>query len=108
MISYASPLAVGDCCQIVLMPPEGVTKWRVLRKSTGAPVSYNDPDAILVYEGNANTNPLDFDVRNGETWHYTVFYLSGLLWIEGAHGAQTVTVNSRYTYTPDLIPLIQI
>jgi hypothetical protein len=50
---------------------------------------------------------LDLDVKNGETWHYAVFYFDGVVWSEGRYGGYSVAIAARATTTQDLIPLIR-
>ena len=84
MISMVQPLAAGNAIRLFLTPPAGAVNWRVLKKSTDSFTTYDDPSAVLVFEGD-DTVIVDAELlQNGATVCYRPFYYDGTAWTAGA------------------------
>lgn len=78
MILFIQQLACGNALRLILRPPRGAERWRLLRKA-GAITGPDDPDAVLVTDG--TDNPItDIDgLANGVEVTYQAFF-----WVSGA------------------------
>lgn len=84
MISMVQPLAAGNAIRLFLTPPAGAVNWRVLKKPTDSFTTYDDPSAVLVFEGD-DTVIVDAELlQNGATVCYRPFYFDGTVWTAGA------------------------
>lgn len=89
------PLHAGNALRLILMPPSGVTRLRVLRKPVGTFDSAEDDQAVVVYDGEPCQSITDFRaVPNGPTLHYSAFYLDGSRWIQG--GIKSAQAGVRF------------
>ncbi len=94
MISFIQSLPVGNAVQILVSPPPGSLKHRLLRRTADAFTGFNDPGAYLVDES-GNHNVLDSTgLINGTPYFYKVYSLLGGVWV--ASDTHTVTPVSAY------------
>lgn len=106
MISFLQPLPIGNAARILLSPPVGWRKVRVLRKATDDIADQNDPNAGLVYEG-AETAIVDTTtLSNGSTYFYRPFYWNGTTWAAGASHSVLVTATAELT-GPDPLDIVR-
>lgn len=80
MIKFVQPIASGNAIRILLAPLSGAREWRVLRKNADNFTGYNDTDAFIAYEGNAD---IIVDARmlvNGQLYYYKAYYRIGNTW----------------------------
>ena len=95
MLAMIYPLHAGNALRLMLMPPSGAVRLRVLRKTSGDFVSVDDPQAVVVYDGQAVGSLTDFTaVQNGVTLHYMAFYHDGARWSPG--GSKSAQAGVRY------------
>lgn len=95
MISFAQSLAIGNAVRIVLSPPAGATRWRLLRKATDTFTGQDDPAALVVLDSKQTISTVDRQsLTNTSTYFYRVYYLSGVTWAGSA--TVPVTVTSDY------------
>lgn len=89
MISMVQPLPAGNAIRVLVMPPEGATRWRLLRRTDSAFAGPTDPDAVLVAYGDVGPvvpeGPIDrAGLINGTTYVYRDFAEVGGRWIAGS------------------------
>lgn len=88
------PLAVGNALRVFLEPPSSARRWRILRKVADTFTDQDDPNALLVYEGDERS-ALDCELlQNGTLYHYRAFYWDGVSW--AASATATGTPNTTY------------
>lgn len=88
------PLSVGTAIRVILDPPGGSLRWRILRKVSDSFTGEADPDALLVYEG-AEKSTLDTALlQNGTPYFYRAYYWNGTTW--AASASASGTPNATY------------
>lgn len=99
MISMVQPLAAGNAIRLFLTPPAGAVNWRVLKKPTDSFTTYDDPSAVLVFEGD-DTVIVDAELlQNGATVCYRPFYFDGTVWTAGATALGTPAASYQENTT---------
>jgi len=77
MISFVRALAAGQAVQVVLAPRAGADRWRLLRRLDADFADFDDPEALVVYEGRERL-VLDLEaLTNGVTYHYRAYDFMG-------------------------------
>lgn len=105
MISWISPLAVGNAVRLFLQPPAGSTLWRVLRKDANTFTGEADAGALKVYEGSDQIAPLDVALLvNGSTYWYRAYYWNGTVW--SASTSRSVVPAATYEDASTDVPTI--
>ncbi|WP_288073956.1 hypothetical protein [Pseudomonas sp.] len=100
MISFAQSLAIGNAVRIVLSPPAGATRWRLLRKAADTFTGQDDPAALVVLDSKQTISAVDRQsLTNTSTYFYRVYYLTGSTW--SASATVPVTVTSDYQEVTD-------
>jgi hypothetical protein len=100
MISFAQSLAIGNAVRIVLSPPAGATRWRLLRKATDTFTGQDDPAALVVLDSKQTISAVDRTaLTNTSTYFYRVYYLAATTWSGSA--TVPVTVTSDYQEVTD-------
>lgn len=74
MISILQPLPIGNAIRVFLTPPSAARYWRVLRKGSDSFTGFNDPDALLVCEGDDKTFLDTSSLQNNVMAFYKVYY----------------------------------
>src|SRR5690349_5704022 len=81
MITFIEPLSVGNALRVLLSPPPGATKWRLLRKVADTFSGPTDPDAAVINDGDDDTSIVDTSsLTNGTTYYYREYALVGADW----------------------------
>lgn len=107
MISMLQPLIAGNAIRIFIEPVTGAKYWRVLKKASDSFAGYDDPSAVIVYEG-AERVVVDTDVAstpNGTILFYRAFYWDGLAWVASVSRSATpaATYEEQTTDTMTLV-----
>jgi len=89
-----APLAVGNALRIFLAPPLGAKRWRVLRKVSDTFSGPEDPDALLVHDGDERAVLDTRFLQNGTLYYYRAYYWDGSAWSAG----QSATGTPSATY----------
>lgn len=89
MISIIRPIAVGNALRLFLEPPAGATKWRVLRKGSDTIASFDDPSALLVFEGETKFFVDAASLPNEVMAFYKPFYWVNGAWVAGQGSSGT-------------------
>lgn len=74
------PLAVGNALRIVMQPPDGSLRARVLRRADANFAGENDPGAVVVGETDGNALTDTSALVNGQTYFYAAAYFDGVNW----------------------------
>lgn len=106
MISFAQSLAIGNAVRIVLAPPAGATRWRLLRKPADNFSGQDDPAALVVLDSKQTISTVDRQsLTNTTTYFYRAYYLAGTTWSGTA--TVPVTVTSDYQeVTEDVLTMV--
>ena len=80
MIRFLQPIASGNAIRLLLVPPSGADKWRVLCKETDDFSGYDDPNAYLVYEGDDRTIADHQFLINDQLYYYKAYYWANGAW----------------------------
>jgi len=100
MISIVQPLSVGNALRLYFEPPAGALRWKVLRNGSGVFSGHDDPNALLVYEGDDRVITDTESLQNSILQYYGPFYSSdGMAWTAGpiASGTPAATYEDRTT-----------
>lgn len=82
MIALIQTLPIGNALRVHLRPPDGASRWRLLRKPADAFAGHDDPAAHLVLDSDQETVALDRGgLVNGQTYFYRSFALVGGDWV---------------------------
>lgn len=77
--------------------------WRVLRKPSALFVDQDDPNAMLIYNGDDLKYMVDVSLlTNGTRYYYCVFYYDGTTWTRSA----VVSATPNSTYTDDSVDVM--
>lgn len=106
MISYLATIDAGNAVQIMLSPPAGATRWRLLRKRTDNIAAADDAGANLVFDGK-DTFITDFTALvNGTLYYYRAFYLVSNAWV--ASDSRSVTPECAFSdLSPDVLDVVR-
>lgn len=81
MILLVQPLNIGSAIRVLLKPPQGATRWRLLRKDTDDFSGNDDSSALLVHDG-AELAVTDIaGLYNGHRVYYRAYYHIGNDWV---------------------------
>lgn len=106
MISFAQSLAIGNAVRIVLAPPAGATRWRLLRKPADNFSGQDDPAALVVLDSKQTISTVDRQsLTNTTTYFYRAYYLAGATWTESATVPVTVTADYQEV-TDDVLTMV--
>lgn len=94
MIAMLQPLSIGNAIRVILDPPVGSLRWRILRKVSDTFTDQSDPGALLVYEGTENAALDTVSLQNGTPYFYRAFYWNGTVW--AASASASATPNATY------------
>lgn len=107
MISFAQSLPVGNAARIVMAPPEGAVRWRLLRKSEDDFTGHDDAHALVVMDGDERSVVDRQTLLNGFTYHYKLYWTAnGADWT----ATPTVAVAVASTYqevSEDVLMLVR-
>ena len=80
MIRFVQPIASGNAIRLLLGPPTGASRWRVLRKEADDFTGDDDPAAFIAYEG-TETTVVDHQLLiNGQLYYYKAYYWVNSAW----------------------------
>jgi hypothetical protein len=106
MISFAQSLAIGNAVRIVLSPPAGATRWRLLRKATDTFTGQDDPAALVVLDSKQTISAVDRQsLTNTSTYFYRLYSLTGSTWAPSATVPVTVTADYQEV-TDDVLTMV--
>lgn len=106
MISFADPLAAGRAVRLIVSPPPGAVRWRVLRRVSDSFTGPDDPGALLVSDGQDHCIIDLTGLENGRPYYYRDYAQVGAGWI----ASETVAVTPAYSaaaYGPDPLSLVR-
>lgn len=107
MISYLAPLPAGDAVELLLSPPAGARRWRVLRKRADSIAAADDPGSNVVFDGTdkfiIDRDPL---LVNGTTYYYRAFYLTNAGW-QGSDTRSVVPQATGLDLAVDAVDVVQ-
>lgn len=106
MITMIVPLYVGNALKLYLSPPATAEYWRVLRKGTNDIAGPDDPDAIVIYEGDTNSVTDTNALKNDVMMFYAIFYRVNNTWVAGNVSYGT-PVSSYVDYSTDVLGLLR-
>jgi hypothetical protein len=94
MISYIAPLAAGNAVEILLAPPAGATRWRLLRKRADTIAAADDAGANVVADGDDKYIVDRTALVNGTIYYYRAFYWVAGTWVAAA--SRPVTCEATF------------
>lgn len=110
MISFASPLPIGNAVLVIVVPPQGVERWIVTRKLTNDFTGWNDPAAGVVADSAMGSDIRFTDTSslvNGTAYFYQEFdTVDGSAWT-GSPVISATPASSYETGGPDVLALIR-
>lgn len=84
MITWISPMMAGAAIHLILTPPTGAIRWRLLRRTADAFTGFDDTGAVLVHEGTDNNLVDTLALVNGTTYFYRAYWFDGIAWHQTA------------------------
>lgn len=107
MIAFIAPLPIGNAVRVLLSPPQGTVKARLLRKVTDDISSHDDASAAVIYEGSETSIVDTTALVNGQTYFYKEFDLSPLgAWSTSA--SLSATPSTDYgIFGPDALSVVR-
>lgn len=103
MIHTVQALHVGNALRLFIEPPVGAVEWKVLRKGSGVFSGHDDPNALLVYQGDDHVIVDAQSLQNGVMQFYCPFYTSDRVnWTAGAVASGTAVADYA-EYTTDVL-----
>lgn len=84
MIAMIHKIPAGNGLKIILMPPAGTVRIRLLRRDDGLFSGHNDAQALLIHEGMDKYVVDTAALYNGHTVYYCVYYFDGTIWTAGS------------------------
>ncbi len=96
----------GNALRVVLQPPAGATRWRLLRRLDDAFAGPDDPSAVRVAETDDKSILDDQALANGITYHYRPYYRIGNAWSAGA-GASAAPAADYADITQDVQTIVR-
>lgn len=94
MFRFIAPYLTGNAVQIVLDPPAGAVRWRVLRRQADEFTGPDDAGAIVVLDGTDEFVIDTENLANGTAYVYRAYAWDGNVWID--YGAESVTPAASY------------
>lgn len=106
-ISYIAPLAVGNAIEILLSPPQGTRRCRVLRKRADTIMKADDPAANVVFDGEGKY-VIDHDalLANRTTYYYRAFYRTLDGWV-ASESRSVVPASTALDLQVDTLDVVQ-
>lgn len=106
-IDIVQPLHVGNALRLFIEPPAGSVRWRILRKGSDTFGAFDDPTALLVYEGDERVIVDSTSLPNDVMAFYRPYYTTnGATWTAGA--TATGTPSAIYEeHTTDVMTLVR-
>lgn len=73
-------MMAGNAIRLILTPPAGASRWRVLRRTADTFSGHDDAGAVLVHDGRDN-NLIDTQALvNGVAYFYRAYWFDGTAW----------------------------
>lgn len=107
MISFAQALPIGNAIRLVLSPSAGAVSWRVLRKSADTFTGHDDPDALVVVDGDETSTIDRQTVANGQTYYYRFYWHDGAQWNDAGSSVQVTPAATYREITDDALMLVR-
>ena len=93
MIAMIHKIPAGNGLKIILMPPSGTVRIRLLRRDDNAFTGHDDAQAILINEGTEKYVVDTAALYNGHTVYYCAYYYDGAVWSATGIVAATPEAN---------------
>ena len=110
MISFASPLPIGDAVKVGFVPPAGAIQTIVLRKLADNFTGHNDPAALVVYDGD-ESEPFFIDtssLTNGTPYFYHEYdSADGVTWSDGGASVSATPAATALDASVDVLELLR-
>ncbi len=106
MVSQINQMAAGNALQIVLQPPAGCRRWRLLRSTASVIPAFDDAASLLVHDGRESTLVDTDGLVNGTTYYYRAFYLVAGVW-QASPARSAVAVSSFVDATNDHVEFVR-
>lgn len=106
MISFAQSLPVGNAARVVLAPAAGAVKTRVLRKATDTIASAEDPEALVVHDGDGSFFIDTSTLTNGATFYYQAFDSIDDAWVASPSVSVPILASAGME-GPDVLDLVR-
>lgn len=106
MIFTVRPLPAGNALHLSLVPPPGVTRWRLLRKGADDFAGAADPEAYVAYEGQDRSITDAHFLQNDVPAFYRAYYWDGSAWIASATASGTPRATYRDAST-DVLSVVR-
>ena len=108
MISFASPLPIGDAVKVGFLPLAGAVQTIVLRNVVDVFAGHADPACAVVYQGVGETFFIDdLSLINGTPYYYHQYdTLDGVTWSDG--GLPSVSATPAATAVDSSVDVLEI
>lgn len=100
------PIPVGDALRVIWSVPAGAQSTRVLRKGSATFTGADDPDALVVFEGQGST-VVDIAIANGQTAYYLDYHFDGAAWVAGGAPVSGVAATSYGDQSIDVLSVVR-
>lgn len=107
MIVMVVPLHAGNAMRLILRPPAGAVRWKVLRGAGATFTGHDDPSALLVYDGDEDVIVDSQFLQNDIQQFWRAFYTQdGVTWQDSnvASGTPSATYQD---HTTDVLSLMR-
>lgn len=106
MISFIQRIAIGNALRVFIEPPDGATRWRVLRKGSDTFSGHDDASALVAYEGDLKSFVDSQSLQNDIMAFYRPYYFINGSWEEGATANATPVANYE-DLTTDVLSMVR-
>lgn len=106
MVSQINQLSAGNALQVVLQPPAGCRRWRVLRSTVSVIPAHDFAGAVLVHDGRDRALVDTDKLVNGASYYYRAFYLVAGVW-QATPAVSAVAASSFVEATNDHVEFVR-
>lgn len=106
MISLIQPIAVGNALRLLLSPPAGATRWKLLRKSADTFTGHDDPDAYVALDGTERSVLDSYFLVNGTPYWYKLYSLVAGVYV-ASDSAMQVPSATYADMTTDVLETVR-
>lgn len=107
MIWLIQSLAAGNALRILVSPPPGADRWRLLRKDADTFTGVDDITALTIHDG---TDKAIIDVEgllNGEQVFYRLYAFVGTAWVASGASYPSTPVATMQDFGVDVISFLR-